>query len=71
VAVPDMDPLLAEAICRAYKNRLDDFCQENPKVFFAPRCFPAGTRAIREARIRNCSACTGTGNSSGNMTRRC
>jgi len=30
MTMPDMDPLLADAICRAYNNWLYDFCQADP-----------------------------------------
>ena len=45
MTMADMDPLLAEAICRAYNDWLYDFCQENPQRLFGaallrPTMFP-------------------------------
>jgi hypothetical protein len=51
MTMPDMDPLLAEAICRAYNHWLDDFCQENPQASLrrraasASRCFACRARS--------------------------
>jgi predicted TIM-barrel fold metal-dependent hydrolase len=52
MTMPDMDPLLAEAICRAYNDWLYDFCRENPKRLFGAALLPAHdvSLAVREAR---------------------
>jgi len=51
MTMPDMDPLLAEAICRAYNNWLYDFCQENPRRLYGAALLPPHdvSLAIREA----------------------
>ena len=52
MTVPDMDPLLAEAICRAYNNWLYDFCQQDPARLKGAAMLPPHdvSLAIREAR---------------------
>jgi predicted TIM-barrel fold metal-dependent hydrolase len=52
MTMPDMDPLLAEAICRAYNDWLHDFCRENPKRLFGAALLPPHdvSLAVREAR---------------------
>ena len=52
MTMPDMDPHLAAAICRAYNNWLYDFCQENPKRLFGAALLPPHdvSLAVREAR---------------------
>jgi predicted TIM-barrel fold metal-dependent hydrolase len=52
MTMPDMDPLLAEAICRAYNDWLYDFCQENPKRLYGAALLPPHdvSLAVREAR---------------------
>jgi predicted TIM-barrel fold metal-dependent hydrolase len=52
MTMPEMDPHLAAAICRAYNNWLYDFCQENPKRLFGAALLPPHdvSLAIREAR---------------------
>jgi predicted TIM-barrel fold metal-dependent hydrolase len=52
MTMPDMDPHLAEAICRAYNNWLYDFCQENPQRLYGAALLPPHdvSLAIREAR---------------------
>jgi predicted TIM-barrel fold metal-dependent hydrolase len=52
MTMPDMDPHLAAAICRAYNNWLYDFCQENPKRLYGAALLPPHdvSLAVREAR---------------------
>ncbi|MDE0214181.1 MAG: amidohydrolase family protein, partial [Deltaproteobacteria bacterium] len=52
MTIPDMDPLLAEAICRAYNNWLYDFCQEDPARMKGAALLPPHdvSLAVREAR---------------------
>ncbi len=52
MTMPDMDPLLADAICRAYNDWLYDFCQENPKRLYGAALLPPHdvSLAVREAR---------------------
>ena len=52
MTMADMDPLLAEAICRAYNDWLYDFCQENPQRLFGAALLPPHdvSLAVREAK---------------------
>jgi predicted TIM-barrel fold metal-dependent hydrolase len=52
MTMPEMDPLLAEAICRAYNNWLYDFCQANPERLYGAALIPLHdvSLAVREAR---------------------
>ena len=54
MTVPDMDPLLAEAICRAYNNWLYDFCQQDPARLKGAAMLPPHdvSLAVREAQTR-------------------
>ena len=52
MTMPDMDPVMADAICRAYNNWLYDFCQEDPSRLKGAALIPPHdvSLAVREVR---------------------